>query len=62
MSNPDPGLPVLDELRSRIRLIFGEQLLGLYPYGSLILGDFNPAISDIDLVAVAKHEVTKREF
>ena len=62
MSNPDPGLPVLDELRSRIRLIFGERLLGLYLYRSLILGDFNPALSDIDLVAVAKHEVTKREF
>lgn len=42
----------LPELLARMRAALGERLLGLYLYGSLVWGDFDLAISDIDLLAV----------
>jgi predicted nucleotidyltransferase len=41
-----------------VRAILGEQLVGLYLFGSLAVGDFDPANSDIDFVAVTEEEVT----
>ncbi len=38
------------------------QLVGIYLYGSLIAGDFDPGISDIDLVVVLKEELDDRRF
>lgn len=31
---------------------FGERLLGIYAYGSAVIGDFDPGISDLDFTAV----------
>ncbi len=35
-------------------------LVGIYLHGSLAMGCFNPALSDIDLLAVAEHTVSER--
>ncbi len=54
--------PVLDLLCAGLKPILAEQLVGIYLYGSLITGDFDPAISDIDLVVVLTRELDDREF
>jgi len=46
------------ELARRLRTILGERLLGVYASGSLALEDFDPARSDLDVVAVAGGSVT----
>ncbi|MCC6613030.1 MAG: nucleotidyltransferase domain-containing protein, partial [Anaerolineae bacterium] len=43
---------VLDRLLSGVREILGERLIGMYLYGSLATGDFDPATSDVDFVVV----------
>jgi hypothetical protein len=45
---------LLNLLRTRLEETLGEQFVGLYLYGSLASGDFNPASSDIDFVAVTR--------
>jgi predicted nucleotidyltransferase len=42
---------VLARLLARQRALLGQQLVGLYLYGSLATGDFDRASSDIDFVA-----------
>jgi hypothetical protein len=37
---------------TRAQALLGAELIGMYLYGSLALGDFDPAASDIDLVIV----------
>lgn len=53
---------ILDSLLSQIRLILGDKLVGLYLYGSLVTGDFDHDISDIDLLAVTSSDLTPDEF
>lgn len=45
---------VLDLLHSQASVILGPQMVGLYLYGSLSSGDFNPKSSDIDFVVVTE--------
>lgn len=48
-----PGLETtLTALRDGVRVALGDDLLGLYVSGSLVMGDFEPASSDIDFLAV----------
>jgi len=48
---PYPGVnAVLHELLSRVQTILGDYFVGLYLYGSLASGDFDPHRSDIDFV------------
>jgi hypothetical protein len=50
---PDPAVAaLLNELSTGIQTALGDRLAGLYLYGSLVWGDFDPAISDVDLLAV----------
>src|SRR6185312_1194051 len=49
---PEAVRPILALLLSSIQDILGDQLVGLYLYGSLSSGDFDPASSDVDFVAV----------
>lgn len=44
-----------------MQAIFGAHLVGIYLSGSLALGDFNPASSDIDLVVVTTESVTEAQ-
>lgn len=43
---------VLGRLLPRIQSVLGQKLVGIYLYGSLVYGDFDPEISDIDLLTV----------
>jgi predicted nucleotidyltransferase len=49
-------------LRDRIRQILGEKLVGLYLYGSLVTGDFDPGVSDFDLLAATATEIDDEAF
>jgi len=48
---------VLEALTTEIRAALGEDLVGLYVYGSYVSGGFDPVASDLDLVAVLASEV-----
>lgn len=55
MVTPYPDVnQVLDLLLTRASAILGEQLTGLYLYGSLSSGDFDPRSSDIDFAFVTE--------
>jgi predicted nucleotidyltransferase len=45
---------VLNLLLVNVKLILGDQFVGLYLYGSLASGDFDPATSDIDFLVVTR--------
>jgi predicted nucleotidyltransferase len=42
--------------RLRDRLAAREDIIGVYVYGSLTTGDYSPAASDIDVVALVRRE------
>jgi hypothetical protein len=52
---------VLARLAGALAAIFGERLVGLYLTGSLTYGDFDPASSDIDFVAVLMEPMAARD-
>ena len=52
---PSPDL--LDGLTSAIRGVLGDDLVGLYLYGSAVAGGFDVGVSDLDLAAVCTSEV-----
>jgi hypothetical protein len=45
---------VVHDVRHGIAHVTGSSLIGLYLYGSLATGDFEPGVSDIDLIAVLR--------
>jgi len=49
---------VLYELLSGVQAILGKRFVGMYLYGSLASGDFDPRRSDIDFVVVTAEEVS----
>jgi predicted nucleotidyltransferase len=53
---------LLDALLSQMQAILGQKLAGLYLYGSLVWGDFDYDISDIDLLAATATEIDEKEF
>src|SRR5712692_883918 len=53
---------LLEILLSSIQHILGTKLVGLYLNGSLVIGDFDPDSSDIDLVAALSSDIDEREF
>src|SRR5690348_4129469 len=53
---------LLDDLLGRLKGALGEKLVGLYLYGSLVWGDFDYDISDIDLLAVTTAPLDEAEF
>jgi predicted nucleotidyltransferase len=56
-------IPVLlEEILSRQREILCQKLAGLYLYGSLVAGDFDYEISDIDLLAATGGVIDEKEF
>jgi predicted nucleotidyltransferase len=52
----------LDDLQAELRRVLDHRLFGLYLYGSLVTGDFDPERSDIDLLAVTATTLTEDEF
>lgn len=56
-AKPTPYLEVnevLNTVLSSVKEILGEQFVGMYLYGSLSSGDFNPETSDIDFLVVTE--------
>lgn len=53
---------LLTSLLDQMHAILGDRLVGLYLYGSLVMGDFDPTISDIDLLAATATNLTEDEF
>jgi predicted nucleotidyltransferase len=53
---------LLRPLCDQLRRILERQLIGLYLYGSLATGDFDPQISDIDLLAATASAVNDAQF
>ncbi len=52
-----PPARLVEALATRIRGVLGDDLVGLYLYGSSVSGGFDPGVSDLDLVAVTSTEV-----
>ncbi len=53
---------IIAKLSEDISTALGNNLLGLYLFGSLTYGDFNKASSDIDLMAILKEPATPLEL
>lgn len=53
---------ILNTLLLKIKSVLGGKLVGLYLHGSLVIGDFEANISDIDLVAALSSEINDQEF
>lgn len=53
---------VLDRLVPRMREALGDNLLGVYVFGSLVTGDFDPRLSDIDLAAILNRPLTNADL
>jgi hypothetical protein len=53
---------VLAVLLARMQTIFNERLVGLYLYGSLVTGDFDNGVSDIDLLAATSDDINEKQF
>lgn len=49
---------LLDEIVDKSKIIFKDNLTGIYLHGSLAMGCFNPNKSDIDLIIVIKNNIT----
>ena len=52
---------VLRETLSNVHSILQDDLIGIYLYGSLAMGCFNPESSDIDVILVAKKRPSKEQ-
>ncbi len=52
----------LSKIRENLPEILGDNLYGIYIYGSLTYGGFNPVKSDIDCVVVVREALTKKEI
>jgi len=65
MPHPTPYPDVntrLQLLLAEMRAILGDDLIGLYLDGSLALGDFDPATSDVDFIAAVARPLTPEKF
>ncbi len=51
-----PGADFVAALTLGIRQHLGDDLVGLYVYGSWVTGGFDPGVSDVDIVAVTSTE------
>ncbi len=48
---------ILHLLLAEVRALLGEELVGMYLFGSLSQGDFDPGSSDIDFVVATAGEL-----
>jgi len=53
---------LLDDLLPQMQEVLGSKLVGLYLYGSLVTGDFDADISDIDLMAAVGDDLDDAAF
>src|SRR5215204_6879160 len=53
---------LLNDITAGLQSVLGKKLVGLYLYGSLVAGDFDYEISDIDLLAATATAVNENEL
>lgn len=53
---------LLDRLSADLPIILGDELTGIYLYGSLTQNAFNPERSDVDCIIVTKSELSGNQF
>jgi predicted nucleotidyltransferase len=53
---------LLADLLAQMQTILGTKLVGLYLYGSLVTGDYDTEISDVDLLAAVSSNLSATEF
>ncbi len=53
---------LLDHLQGQIQNTLGDKLVGLYLYGSLISGDFDDNLSDVDLTAALRDNLNAADL
>src|SRR4051812_1595326 len=53
---------ILLSVSDNIKNILGQNLIGLYLFGSLSYSDFNPDSSDIDIVAILNKPLAQQEL
>src|ERR1700680_4909382 len=49
-------------LLSTLQSVLATKLVGLYLYGSPVIGDFDPDVSDIHLAAALSSDIDEREL
>jgi hypothetical protein len=59
---PFPQIPMLQRVFNDIRAALNGDLTGLYLYGSVVTGDFISGISDLDLLAVTRRNITTADL
>ena len=52
---------ILEQLLAEIQKLLGQKLLGLYLYGSVVSGDFDHDVSDLDMLAVIASDLDEKE-
>lgn len=52
----------MDKLLSQTKTVLGKKLVGAYLYGSLVWGNFDHEISDIDLLAATSSDINEEDF
>ncbi len=52
---------MVSDLVTGIQQALGENLVGLYLRGSLAMGDFDPATSDVDFLAVTERPISEQD-
>jgi len=53
---------LLKDLLLNIKTVLNDKLVGLYLYGSLVIGDFDVDISDIDILAATTKDINEIEL
>jgi Domain of unknown function (DUF4111)/Nucleotidyltransferase domain len=53
---------LLQDVATRLPVILGRNLVGIYLYGSLTQGAFNPKRSDVDLIVVTRRDLNDAQF
>ena len=59
---PSAARAVLTELTDGLSEVLGVHLVGVYAFGSLVTGDFDRDISDLDVLAVLESDLTDESF
>lgn len=52
---------VLEETLSVVHSVLGDNLIGIYLYGSLAMGCFQPRSSDVDIILVARERLSEEQ-
>jgi predicted nucleotidyltransferase len=55
---PEPAATTLETLEGQLRQLLGSNLSGMYVYGSLAFGCYNPARSDVDVLVVTRRRLS----